>query len=497
MPLPIRAIMMDAPRLQERDEHYRRLIRFAAQWGANAAVFRVTDDQGVAMRLRCLPRARREHQYTREGMRALVRYAAEHGITLIPEVESLGHSSYITKHPGFEDLAEGAAKGFVGLCVSNPKTYAVLDAVIKEVCEVFDSPYIHLGCDESVFGVCPRCKRRLKSASKHVLYARHIARLRRIVSPLGRRMIIWGDHTTNLWGDGRIYDAKAVKATPKDVIMANWDYRHTVTDVSTKELVRRGFQVLTCPALHWCRAAVFPSTLEITNVKRFVGQAHRYQPEGAFGSIITIWCPYRFISDAMWHSIAMAIRMMCEKRFDRDAFEHEFAERFHGLPKGRTLRESADHLYAAGLGLQKEFPALFFDSDTLLADARTLSAARVRSLETHAAKAKRGFQRALKTARKHRTELAACVLGADVVLEGCRRWRAARRPGGRISPAGHRALARRAAALVRRLSRDWDRARFPDDPLKHPRGDGASPRAYMLAQIESAARWSGRLAAGG
>ena len=490
MSLGLRAIMFDAARLQERDEHYRKVIRFAADWGANAIVFRLADDQGTAMRFKALPPARRKGQYSHKGMRDLVKYARGHGIKLIPEVETLGHSRYITSHPGFEDLSEGAEKGYGGLCTSNPRTYEVLEAVITEVSEVFDSDLIHLGCDESVFGACPRCRRKLAKESKHVLYARHIGRLHRIAASLGKRIIIWSDHLTNLWGDGRIYDKKAVKLVPRDVIIANWDYRHTVTDVSTDELTRAGFQVLTCPALHWCRAAVYPSKLEITNVKRFVKQAHRYSDRGAVGSIITIWCPYRFIADAMWHSIALACRMMSEPRPDRKRFDAEFFKSFHGVSYSRTLGRAYEHFYNSALGLQKEFYALFFATPEQMKDAAKIASSRVEYLWKNAAEAKRLFEKTLPSIKKHRTKFRACILGADIVLEGCRRWNAAREMVRKKDPASLRKLARKADSLCRRAARYWDRARFADDPQKLAPHKLEARKAYLVAQLKAAADFS-------
>jgi len=46
----LRGLMIDAARLPSNLEHYRRVIDFAREWSMNAVLFRVTDDQGCAMR---------------------------------------------------------------------------------------------------------------------------------------------------------------------------------------------------------------------------------------------------------------------------------------------------------------------------------------------------------------------------------------------------------------------------------------------------------------
>jgi len=490
MTLEIRSLMIDAARLHERDDYYRKLIRFAAQWDMNAIVFRVTDDQGSAMRFDCLPGARRKFQYTKKAMRELALYASRQGINLIPEVECLGHSRYITDLPEFKHLKEGHEDCYSGLCISNPGTYKILASIIRETAEVFEGELIHLGCDESVFGVCPKCKKKLAKESKYVLYARHIQRLHKIASSFNKRIIIWGDHITDLWGDGRIYDKNALKLIPKDVIIANWDYRHTVTNISTDELTRGGYKVLTCPALHWCRASVFPSKLEITNTKRFITQAHRYNDMGAIGSIITVWCPYRFIPDAMWHSYALAGRLMSERRPNRNQFEADFAKEFYGISAHRTLAKAYEHFYNSGIGMQKEIGALFFANEQGMQACAKISKSRIRYLEKNAGEAKKLFKRVLPKVRKHAPELRACILGTEIILEGCARSYAARELLSGNDRSRHAKLSRRARSLSRRIAKYWDRARYANDPYKFAPQKRESLHAFLLGQITEAAKFS-------
>ena len=53
--LPLRGFVVDAARLPETMDYYRRLVRFCADWGMNVLLFRVADDQGTAVRFSSHP----------------------------------------------------------------------------------------------------------------------------------------------------------------------------------------------------------------------------------------------------------------------------------------------------------------------------------------------------------------------------------------------------------------------------------------------------------
>jgi len=46
----IRGLMIDAARLSESPDYYRRVIEFCAEWDLNTLQVRLTDDQGSALR---------------------------------------------------------------------------------------------------------------------------------------------------------------------------------------------------------------------------------------------------------------------------------------------------------------------------------------------------------------------------------------------------------------------------------------------------------------
>lgn len=73
--------------------------------------------------------------YTQEQCRELEAYAAERGVTVIPEIDMPGHSDVFTKAMGFSMQTDQGVEA--------------LKKILDEVVEVFpNAPYIHIGGDE-------------------------------------------------------------------------------------------------------------------------------------------------------------------------------------------------------------------------------------------------------------------------------------------------------------------------------------------------------------
>lgn len=73
--------------------------------------------------------------YTQAQCKELEAYAAERGVTIIPEIDMPGHSDVFTKAMGFT--------------MQTDKGIAALKDILDEVANTFTlAPYIHIGGDE-------------------------------------------------------------------------------------------------------------------------------------------------------------------------------------------------------------------------------------------------------------------------------------------------------------------------------------------------------------
>ena len=136
--------------------------------------------------------------YTQDEARAIVAYAKERGITVIPEIEMPGHSE--------EVLAVYPQLGCTGLpyknseyCLGNDSTFIFLEDVLTEVMNIFPSTYIHIGGDEAdkkAWKQCPKCQQRIKDehlADEHALQSYAVRRMEKFLHQHQRRLLGWDE----------------------------------------------------------------------------------------------------------------------------------------------------------------------------------------------------------------------------------------------------------------------------------------------------------------
>ena len=92
--------------------------------------------------------------YTKDDLREIVAFAHERGVTVVPEIEVPGHvqaalAAYpwlgTSKQPRRVRVTWGISEDVLD---PGPNQVAFFCDVLDEVCEVFDSPFIHIGGDE-------------------------------------------------------------------------------------------------------------------------------------------------------------------------------------------------------------------------------------------------------------------------------------------------------------------------------------------------------------
>ena len=114
--------------------------------------------------------------YTEEELRDLVKYARDLGVTLVPEIESPGHSlaalagypQYSCTGGPFKPNRHWRIQDNL-FCAGNDGTFQFLQELIDEVLDIFnDTKYIHVGGDEAPktqWEKCPKCQQRKQNLS--------------------------------------------------------------------------------------------------------------------------------------------------------------------------------------------------------------------------------------------------------------------------------------------------------------------------------------------
>lgn len=95
--------------------------------------------------------------YDLEELKGLVAYADARGVTIVPEIETPGHSEAARRSfPEVFDYVNPETKKMVDLAsmnIANEEWYAAMDTIIGEICDVFkSSPFFHFGSDEVSIG---------------------------------------------------------------------------------------------------------------------------------------------------------------------------------------------------------------------------------------------------------------------------------------------------------------------------------------------------------
>ena len=227
-----RGVMLDSARHFQSPEFIRRFIDWMALHKLNVLHWHLTDDQAWRLEIVKYPRLAQVGgwrvpagaaaaqdldpatgrprmyggYYSQATVRALVSYAAERGITIVPEIEMPGHATAaIVAYPQLAASAHPptAVPADWGIYHNafnvDDATFAFLEDVLREVMALFPSPYIHVGGDEvekSQWREWPAARARMRElgtddpAKLQVYFTQRIGRF---LQASGRRLVGWDE----------------------------------------------------------------------------------------------------------------------------------------------------------------------------------------------------------------------------------------------------------------------------------------------------------------
>ncbi|CAM2944298.1 hexosaminidase [Flavobacterium succinicans] len=172
-----RGLMIDAARQFQPVDVIKRNLDAMAAMKMNVFHWHLVDDQGWRIEMKkykvLTDKASDGLFYTQEEIKGIVKYAADRGILIVPEIDVPGHASAIltafpeigskvvTINKGSSETTQKAS-GLVTYSLernagiftptldpSNPKTYQLLGEIFDEVCPLFPGKYFHIGGDEN------------------------------------------------------------------------------------------------------------------------------------------------------------------------------------------------------------------------------------------------------------------------------------------------------------------------------------------------------------
>jgi hexosaminidase len=256
--LPWRGVMLDVARHHMPLEFLHQFVDVLALHKLNVLHLHLTDDQGWRMEIDGWPRLidvgawRPESMadgvphggyYTQAELRELVRCAAARGVTVVPEIEMPGHArAALAAYPELGNFPErplsvwtswGISEDILGV---HDKALEFCREVLRQVVDVFPSPYIHIGGDEcptTQWATAPSALARaaeLGFDDPSQLHGWFLGQMRDTLRDLGRTAVCWAEADQHAGG------------LPPGLVLAAWrDAEHGA------QAVRGGHQVIMAP----------------------------------------------------------------------------------------------------------------------------------------------------------------------------------------------------------------------------------------------------------
>ncbi len=180
-------------------------------------------------------------------------YIRSYGMEIVPEVQTFGHTQYITM--AYPELGEHETdKGddidlynedikpedyyIHTMCPNHPDYYKITFDIIDEVITLIKpEKYLHIGHDEIyTIGKCKRCR----DIPEEDIYADEVIRLNDYVKSKGLVTMMWSD----MIQETKYPTHKAIDKLPKDIICLSFTwYFHLDEDVE-KPLIDKGFKLM-------------------------------------------------------------------------------------------------------------------------------------------------------------------------------------------------------------------------------------------------------------
>ena len=220
-----RGFMVDAARHFMSVDEIKKHIDILSQYKINVMHWHLTDDQGWRIEIKKYPLLTQvgatrtefdgtvtEGYYTQDEVKEVVAYAAEHFITVVPEIEMPGHSmAAIRSYPELS-CDKQPVKNFytwgspdIVLCPGSEFTFQFLEDVVAEVAPLFPGQYMHIGGDECKkvrWEKCPACQARIAAeglkadeagTAEEKLQSYAVKRMEGILAKYGKSLVGWDE----------------------------------------------------------------------------------------------------------------------------------------------------------------------------------------------------------------------------------------------------------------------------------------------------------------
>jgi hexosaminidase len=221
----------------------------------NVLQLHLTDDEGWRIEIKGEPKLTETGPfYTQEEMRDLIDYGSKRNIEIVPELDIPGHTAaFLAAYPHLGCTSTDTIQKIPGktknimVCASLDEVYTHYKTIIEQVCDLFPSPYIHLGGDESViernWAKCERCQALMQEkgyTKASQLMIPFFDKILGFVRQKGKKAILWCE-----LDNFRLPANDFLFPYPKDVTLVSW--RGGLTPKCIELATKNGNDIILAP----------------------------------------------------------------------------------------------------------------------------------------------------------------------------------------------------------------------------------------------------------
>lgn len=266
--------------------------------------------------------------FSAEELKEIIVYAKNCHVEIVPQQQTFGHLHKVLKYEKYNSLAE-VPYGDV-LSPQDADSYKFVGDLYAEINEIFPSEFFHIGADETFELGMGRSREEAKEKSVGAVYFEHIRRVRDVLKPYDKKLMMWGDIALN--------HPDLINEIPKDMIVMNWAYgARDSYDSRIEPFVKAGLQQFVCPSV-WNFNSIFPNEDFATiNIRNFVRDG---QKANALGVMNTNWDDDgETLFEMSWYGVGLGAAASWENApLDVEKFDEKFDWTFFGSEDGNFTK---------------------------------------------------------------------------------------------------------------------------------------------------------------
>jgi hexosaminidase len=251
-------------------EEIQRQIDFLARFKANQYYLY----SEASIELDGYPLLNPEGRYTKAEIRGIVAYARERHVDVVPTVELYGHLHDLLRVEHYSPL--GSFPHGAEVDPANPEVMRVFADWAAQIADLFPSPFVHVGFDETWQIEMAAKKEGGRPAD---LFTRQLRAVAELFRGRGKTVMAWGDIVVNYPG--------VLEQLPEGLVPVAWDYdaQPDVKRWLDPLVAQKRPHVVATAVANWREVAV-DFDLTFANIDNFLAAARR---SGAMGLMNTVW----------------------------------------------------------------------------------------------------------------------------------------------------------------------------------------------------------------